>query len=117
MATLLLLLILVLISVFAIAIPVFGPELSDKRFIAISWMPAAALGLEWVFFEVLAGVLSYGVILLPLLTCLVSAVTAIVGVKQVIQSGNRSGVLAAATLVAAAPALLLAGYIVYSFTR
>lgn len=117
MATLLLLLILALISVFAFAIPVFGPKLSDTRYIAISWMPAAALGLEWVFFEALADVLSYGVILLPLVTCLVSAVTAIIGVKQLVQRGNRRGVLAAATLLAASPALLLCGYIVYSFTQ
>jgi len=117
MVTLLLIVVLALTLAFAVAIPIALPRLSNSGYIAVCWIPAVALGLEWVFFEPLARLLSYGVILAPLLTCLASILLGIVGVTMLMRgSGGPRAVLVGATILASVPGLALLGYIVYAFS-
>lgn len=116
MATLLVVLVLILTVGAALAIPMCLPQLSARRYIAISWLPAVALGLEWAFADGLMRALSYAVILLPLATCMLSILLGIVGITLVMRrSVDPRTTLAAATFLASLPGLMLFGYVIYAF--
>ena len=119
MATLLVLLILILTIAFAVVIPRGLPGVSTGLYVGLSWIPAAALGLEYVFADALLRVLSYGVILVPLFTCLASIFLGILGLVLFARLPGGSGqskTLAGATILAGGPGLLLLGYVVYGAT-
>ena len=60
--------------------------------------------------------LSYAVVLVPFLTCLVSLLLGTVGATLIIRApkGERRGLLGA-TILASLPGLLLFGYVAYAF--
>lgn len=86
-------------------------------FVSVSWIPLVALVLEVVFFQQLAGTLSYAFVALPALTCLASVILAVIGATLLVAAGQRREPLAGlltATILASMPALLFAGYLLWA---
>ena len=86
----------------------------------VAWLPVAALLIEAVLWKPLLTKLSYFAVVPLLLTCVASFFLAAVGATLVATArarNERSHEVLRATLIAAIPAMLLLGLMVYGFVN
>src|SRR5262245_23345935 len=89
----------------------------EVAFIRLAWLPLGALALQAMLWLPLTRTLSYGAIIPPLLTCIVSLFFGVVGATLL---ATRSGAgrppgLLRATMLASIPGVLFVAYLAASF--
>jgi|SRR5262245_29470893 len=91
----------------------------EVAFIRLAWVPLVALALQIMLWRPLTQTLSYGSIVPPLLTCIISLFFGIVGATLLAAhpSATRRPQLLRSTVLASVPGVLLVAYILVSFVR
>ena len=91
----------------------------EVAFVRLAWVPLLALVLQVIMWRPLMQTLSYGAIVPPLLTCIVSLFFGIVGATLLAahRNTNQRPQLVRSTMLASVPGALLVAYIVVSFVR
>jgi hypothetical protein len=91
----------------------------EVAFVRLAWVPVAALALQVALWRPMTQTLSYGSIIPPLLTCIVSLFFGIVGATLLAAgpTATRRPQLLGSTMLASVPGALLVAYIIVSFVR
>jgi hypothetical protein len=91
----------------------------EVAFVRLAWVPLLALALQVILWRPLTQALSYGSIVPPLLTCIVSLFFGIVGATLLAahRTTNQRPQLLRSTMLASVPGALLVAYIVVSLVR
>jgi hypothetical protein len=87
-------------------------------FIRVSWIPLVALLVQAILWKPLLARLSYFAVLLPILTGVLSLLLAIVGTTLILSKSSppeRARALLIANFAALTPAILLLGFLLFSF--